>query len=155
LGDVAVGGGEAEGAGDGEDAVEVEADGGAGHLGDLVLDGEVEVVGAVEEAFEGALVLGEDGGADAGDIVEIDAAEGEVAEVFAGGYLDVRAAAEGGEVGLEGPAEEAGEAVCLVLKLRVRSRCSMRSSMVSSKPMTMVAVVRRPAATMAAWASKY
>ena len=27
--------------------------------------------------------------------------------------------------------------------------------MVSSKPMTMVAVVRRPAATMARWASKY
>ena len=64
-------------------SVEVEADGGAGLLGDLVFDGQVEVVGAVEEAFEGALVLGEDGGADAGDVVEVDAAEGEVAEVFA------------------------------------------------------------------------
>ena len=54
----------------------------AGLLGDLVFNGEVEVVGAVEEAFEGALVLGEDGGADAGDVVEEDAAEGEVAEVL-------------------------------------------------------------------------
>ena len=157
---VAVGGGEAEGAGGGEELVEVEADGGAGELGDFVFDGEVEVVGAVEEAFEGALVLGEDGGADAGDVVEVNAAEGEVAEVLAGGDLD---AAELGEVGLEGPAEEAGEARCGVgpaamswsWKARVRSRCSMRSSMVSSKPMTMVAEVRRPASTRARWAAKY
>ena len=85
---MAVGGGEAEGAGGGEEVVEVEADGGAGELGDFVFDGEVEVIGAVEEAFEGALVLGEDGGTDAGDVVEVNAAEGEVAEVFAGGDLD-------------------------------------------------------------------
>jgi hypothetical protein len=38
-GDVAVGGGEAEGAGGGEERVEVEADGGAGELGDFVFDG--------------------------------------------------------------------------------------------------------------------
>ena len=31
----------------------------------------------------------------------------------------------------------------------------MRSSMVSSKPMTMVAEVRRPASTRARWAAKY
>src|ERR1039458_1154518 len=105
-GDVAVGGGEAEGAGGCEEFVEVEADGGAGELGDFVFDGQVEVVGAVEQAFEGALVLGEDGGADAGDVVEVNAAEGEVAEVLGGGDLD---AAELGEVRLVGPAEEAGE----------------------------------------------
>ena len=64
-----------------EELVEVEADGGSGFLGDFVFDGEVEVVGAVEEAFEGALVLGEDGGADAWNVVEINAAEREVAQV--------------------------------------------------------------------------
>ena len=73
---------EAEVAGDLQDAVEVEADGGASLLGDLVFDGEVEVVCAAGEAFEGALVLGEDRGADARDVVEEDAAEGEVAEVL-------------------------------------------------------------------------
>src|SRR6185437_4592904 len=40
-------------------------------------------------------------------------------------------------------------------KARVRSRCSRRSSSDSSKPMTIVAVVFRPAATRARWASKY
>jgi len=73
--DVAVGWREAEVARYGENLIEVEADGGAGFLGYFVFDGEVEVVGTVEEAFEGALVLGEDGGADAGDVVEEDAAE--------------------------------------------------------------------------------
>ena len=81
-------------------------------MGDFVFDGEVEVVGAVEEAFEGALVLGEDGGADARDVVQVNAAEGEVAEVFAGGDFD---AAELGEVGFEGPAEEAGEGAAVAV----------------------------------------
>src|SRR5258708_6125662 len=79
---MAVGGREAEVAGDVEELVEVEADGGAGLLRDLVLDGQIEVVRAVEQAFERALVLREDGGADTRDVVEEDAAEGEVAQVF-------------------------------------------------------------------------
>ena len=114
---MAIGGREAERAGDVEDAVEVEVDGGSGFLGDFVLDGDVEVVCTVEEAFEGALVLGEDGGADARDVVEVNAAEGEVAEVLGGGDLDVvERGAERGGPGLEGPAEEALLAADLVLK---------------------------------------
>ena len=39
-------------------------------------------------------------------------------------------------------------------KSRVRCRCSSRSSSVSSKPITIVAVVCSPASTIARWASK-
>ena len=51
--------GEAELASVVEEPVEVERDGGAGFLGDFVFDGEIEVVGAVAEAFECALILRE------------------------------------------------------------------------------------------------
>ena len=57
-GDVAVGGSESEFTRDLYDLVEVQADGGSGLLRDLVLDGDVEVVGTVEEALKRALVLG-------------------------------------------------------------------------------------------------
>ena len=40
-------------------------------------------------------------------------------------------------------------------KSRVRCRCSSRSSSVSSKPITIVAVVRMPLSTIARCASKY
>ena len=46
---MAVGGGEAEGAGGHEETDEVEVDGNAGELGGFVFDEEVEVVGTVEE----------------------------------------------------------------------------------------------------------
>ena len=90
-----------------EDAVEVEGDGGARFLCHFVFDGEIEVVGSVAEAFERALVLGEHRGADARNVVEINAGEREVAQVFLRCDLD---ATELREVGLEGPAEEALQA---------------------------------------------
>src|SRR5689334_545285 len=99
-------GSEAEGACVVEEAFEVEGDGGAGFLCDFVFDGEIEVVGAVAEAFESALVLREHGSADARDVVEVNAGEREVAEVLLRGDLD---AAELGEPGLVGPAEETRE----------------------------------------------
>jgi hypothetical protein len=71
---VAVRWGVAEGAGGVEHLVELEADGCAGFLGDFVFDGQVEVVGAVEQAFESAGVLGENRGADARDVVQVNAA---------------------------------------------------------------------------------
>ena len=52
--------GEAQFAGFVEDALEVQADGGAGFLGDFVFDGLVDIGSAIEQAFQGALILGED-----------------------------------------------------------------------------------------------
>src|SRR5580692_10359033 len=111
---MAVGGLEAQTAGGVQHLVEVEADGCAGGLGDLVFNGQVEVVGAVEQAFESALVLGQDRGADAGNVIKVNAAQSEVAEVFASGDLD---AAELREVWFVSPAQEAGEAAGFVLEL--------------------------------------
>lgn len=68
-------GGKAELVGNIEDAVEVEADGGAGFLGHFVFNGEIEVVRAIGETFEGSLILGEHRGADMSDVVQEDAAE--------------------------------------------------------------------------------
>ena len=65
-----------------EEALEVEGDGGSGFLSYFVFDGEIEVVGAVAEAFERGGVLREDRGTDARDVVEINAGECEVAQVF-------------------------------------------------------------------------
>ena len=73
--DVAVFRREAQFAGVVEEALEVEGDGGAGFLGYFVFDGEVEVVGTVAEAFERGSILREDRGADARDVVEINAGE--------------------------------------------------------------------------------
>ena len=100
-------GSEAEGAGVVQQPLEIERDGGPGFLRDFVFDGEIEVVGAVVEAFESALVLREHGGADARDVVEVNAGEGEVAKVLLRGDLD---AAELGEEGLVRPTEETSEA---------------------------------------------
>src|ERR1017187_3330639 len=87
-GDMAVGGLEAKGARDSQYFVEIQGDCCPCGLGYFIFDGQVEIVRAVEQAFEGTLVLGEDGGADAGDVVEVNAAEREVAEILAGGDLD-------------------------------------------------------------------
>ena len=75
LCDVAIGWSKPKFPREGEDFVELEVDGGAGFLCDLVFNGEIEVVSAVEQAFEGTLILGEDRGADARDVVEVNAAE--------------------------------------------------------------------------------
>ena len=72
-----------------QNSVEVEADGGAGLLGHLVLDGQVEVVRSVEQALQRALVLREDGGANARDVVQVNAAQREMAQIFAWRDLDV------------------------------------------------------------------
>ena len=74
LCDVAIRGMEAEVSRHIQNLVELEADGSAGLLRDLVLYGEIEVVGSVEKTFEGALILGEDRGANARDVIEINAA---------------------------------------------------------------------------------
>jgi hypothetical protein len=88
-------------------------------------------------------------------VVEEDARQRDVPVVLARLDLPPR---QRGAVRLVRPAEE-GEALrgppVSSWKSRVRSRCSSRSSSVSSKPITMVAVVRSPASTTARCASKY
>src|SRR6185369_4627570 len=98
----------AESARDREQALEVEVDCRARLLGDLVLDGQVEVVGAVLERTERVLVLGQHRGADVTHVVEEDPRERHVAPVLPRRDL---AAAEGGAVGLVRPAEEREEPV--------------------------------------------
>ncbi len=90
-----------------QEALEVEGDGGAGLLRYFVFDGEIEVVCAVAEAFERALVLRKDRSADARDVVEVNAGEREVAQVLLRRDFD---SAELREIRFEGPAEEALQA---------------------------------------------
>ena len=90
-----------------EQALEIEVDAGAGLLGHLVLDRQVEVVGAVVERAEGVLVLGQHGRPDVADVVEEDPRERDVPPVLAGRDL---AAAERGAVRLVRPREEREQA---------------------------------------------
>ena len=75
-----------------EERVEVELDASAGFLRHFVLDRQVEVVRAVVESSERALVLRQHRGADARDVVEENPAQREVAQVLLGGSLSRRAA---------------------------------------------------------------
>src|SRR5690349_20960674 len=95
---------------DREQALEVEVDRRARFLRDLVLDRQVEVVGAEIERAEGLLVLGQHRGADVLDVVEEDPRERDPAPVLARRDL---AAAEGRAVRLVRPAEEREEAAGL------------------------------------------
>src|SRR6185437_3180345 len=97
----------AEAARDGQERVQVEVDRRARLLRDLVLDGQVEVVGAVLERTERLLVLRQHRRADVLDVVEEDAAQRDVAPVLARRDL---AAAERRAVRLVRPAEEREEA---------------------------------------------
>src|SRR5882757_11303562 len=87
-----------------QDSVEGEADRCSGFLCDLVLDGKIEVVGTIRQPFQRALVLCQDGCADVRDVVEVDPAQRQVAQVLGGADLD---AADLREVGLVSPAEKA------------------------------------------------
>src|SRR4051794_624826 len=88
---------------DAEQGVEVEVDASPGLLRDLVLDGEVEIVGAVVERAERALVLRQHRRADVLHVVEEDARERDPAAVLLGRDLT---AAERRPVRLVRPAQE-------------------------------------------------
>src|SRR5436309_1543972 len=83
-------------------------------LGDLVLDRQVEVVGAVVEGAEGVLVLRQHRRADVRDVVEEDPRERDVPPVLPRGDL---AAAERRSVRLVRPAQEREETAGLVLEI--------------------------------------
>src|ERR671930_1861106 len=97
-----------------EQAFEVEVDPRSRLLRDLVLDREVEVVGAVVERAEGVLVLGQHRRPDVLDVVEEDPAQPDPAPVLP--WRDL-AAAERRPVRLVRPAEEREEAADLVLEV--------------------------------------
>src|SRR4051812_28518543 len=83
-------------------------------LGDLVLGGQVEVVGAKAQAAQGVLVLGKNGGSDVKEIVKVDSADGKPAQIVARRQL---LAAELVVPRLVGPAEKACQAALhLILK---------------------------------------
>src|SRR5439155_24304587 len=92
---------------DREQPLEVEVDPRTGLLRHLVLDRQVEVVGAVVEGAERVLVLRQDRGADVLDVVEEDPRERDVAPVLLRRDLT---AAERGPVRLVRPAEEREQA---------------------------------------------
>src|SRR5215468_11451956 len=99
---------------DREQAFEVELDPRAGLLRDLVLDRQVEVVGAEVERAESLLVLRQHRRADVLDVVEEDPAQRDPAPVLLRRDL---AAAERGAVRLVRPAEEREQATGLVLEV--------------------------------------
>src|SRR6185312_9331485 len=109
----AVAGFKSQPAGARQQAVEIEADGGPGALGHFVLERQIKVIGAVAQPLQRAFVLGEHRGADAGNVVEINTAQSQVAQVFAGADLP---ASQRGAVGLVGPAEKAGQPAGFVLE---------------------------------------
>src|SRR5438874_522547 len=106
--------GVAERARDRQQTVQVEVDPSAGLLRHLVLDRQVEIVGAVVEGPERVLVLRQHRGANVRDVVEEDPRKRDVPPVFTRRDL---AAAERGSVRLVGPAEEREQAAGLVLEV--------------------------------------
>src|SRR5829696_8764526 len=97
-----------------EQPLEVELDPRPRFLGDLVLDGQVEVVGAVVESPKRILVLRQHGRAHVLHVVEEDPGERDPPAVL---FRRDLAAAERGAVGLVRPAEEREEATRLVLEV--------------------------------------
>ena len=90
---------------------------GAGHVEYAFLgDGAVEVVGAVVEGDLGEGEAEADPvGGDVGDVVEVDAGNGDGAEIVGGGGAGE--VGEGGVLGFEGEGDEGGEAGGFVLEL--------------------------------------
>ncbi len=97
---------EAQGPGRIQQILKIMGDGGPGLLGDLVFGGQVKVVGPVAQTQQGLGVAGEDAGADMNDIVEVDPADRQPAQVLGGADLG---ATQIRVVGLVGPTQKAAE----------------------------------------------
>src|SRR5207248_4544361 len=93
--------------------VELETDGCACFLRDLVFNREVKIVGTVSQALERTLVLSQHRGADARNVVEIDAGKSQVTQILRSCDFD---AAQLREIWFVCPAKKARQPARFILK---------------------------------------